>query len=118
MRRIISLIDAFLRRIIALGDIKSLIAKGIQKADLYGRRLRIIPRKDGITQFDFKIDNHSQIDSLEVYLNNKYIKSIQANKAAISIALPVISLSWISIQAVKMKDGFKHSWYLIDYDVL
>jgi hypothetical protein len=90
----------------------------LQIKELTPRFKRIIPRRDGIAQFNFKIDNHNQIDSLEVYINNKYVKSIPANKAAISIALPVTSLSWISIQAVKMKEGIKHSWYLLDYDVL
>lgn len=90
----------------------------LQVKELTPRYKRIKPRKDGIAQFSFKIDNHSQIDSLEVYINNKYIKSIPANKEAISIALPVTPLSWISIQAVKIKNGFKHSWYLLDYDVL
>ena len=90
----------------------------LQVKDLTPRFKRIKPRRDGIAQFNFKIENHSQIDSLEVYVNNKYIKSIPANKSAISIALPVTALSWISIQAIKIKDGFKHKWYLLDYDIL
>lgn len=90
----------------------------LQVKELTPRFKQIKPQRDGIARFNFKISNQQQIDFLEIYLNNKYIKSIPANKAAISIALPVTSLSWISIQAVKMKDGFKHSWYLLDYDVL
>lgn len=90
----------------------------LQVKDLTPRFKRIKPQRDGIAQFNFKIDNHSQIDSLEIYLNNKYIKSIPANKPSISIALPVTSLSWISIQAIKIKDGLKQKWYLLDYDVL
>jgi hypothetical protein len=90
----------------------------LQVKDLTPRFKRIKPQRDGIAQFNFKIDNHSQIDSLEIYLNNKYIKSIPANKPSISIALPAPSLSWISIQAIKFKDGLKQKWYLLDYDVL
>ena len=41
LRRLISLIDAFLRRIITLRDIKDLVEKGILKEDLAGGRLRI-----------------------------------------------------------------------------
>ena len=90
----------------------------LQVKDLIPRHKRIVPRRDGIAQFNFKIDNQIQIDSLEVYVNNRFIKSIPANKASISISLPVTSLSWISIQAVKIKNGFKQNWYLLDYDVL
>ncbi len=90
----------------------------LQVKELTPRFKRISSRSDGIARFNFKIENHNQIDFLEVYVNNKYVKSIPADKSAISIELPVTSLSWISIQAIKIKDGFKHKWYLLDYDVL
>jgi hypothetical protein len=78
----------------------------------------IKPRRDGSAQINFKMDNYSQIDSLEVFLDKRLIKTIPINKAGISFTLPKTKKGELSIQAVKTKAGYKYQWYLLDYDIL
>ena len=78
----------------------------------------ILPRKSGDTKINFKMENFKQIDSLEIFVNNKLVQSIPVDKPLVSIPVPFTSLSWITVEAVKYKNGAKTNWNLLNYDVL
>jgi hypothetical protein len=86
--------------------------------NLTPRFKNILPRNSGNTTINFKMENFKQIDSLEIFVNNKLVQSIPADKPFVSIPIPFRSLSWISIQAVKYKNGSRFYWSLLNYDVL
>jgi hypothetical protein len=90
----------------------------LQVRELTPRFKNLLPRNKGLWNFSFKMDNYRQIDSLEVYVNNKFVRAIPADRTFVSIPLPVNSLSWISIRAVKYTEGVKQNWNLLNYDVL
>jgi hypothetical protein len=78
----------------------------------------ILPRNSGNTIISFKMENFKQIDSLEIFVNNKFVRSVPADRPLVSIPVPFRSLSWISIQAVKYKNESKFNWNLLNYEVL
>lgn len=86
--------------------------------DLTPRFKSILPRKSGMATIRFKMDNFKQIDSLEIFVNNKFVRAVPVDRPLVSFSIPVASFNWISIQAVKFISGSKFSWYLLDYDVL
>lgn len=90
----------------------------LQVRELTPRFKNLLPRNKGLSNFSFKMDNYRQIDSLEVYVNSKFVRSIPADRSLVSIPLPVTSQSWINIRAVKYTDGIKQNWNLLYYDVL
>ena len=78
----------------------------------------ITPRRDGSAQINFKLDNYRQIDYIEVFLNNRLIKSFPVKKAAISFTLPITKKGELSIQTVRILNGYRHQRYLVDYEVM
>jgi len=78
----------------------------------------ITPRRDGSAQINFKLDNYRQIDYIEVFQNNRLIKSIPVKKATISFTLPITKKGELSIQTVRILNGYRHQRYLVDYEVM
>ncbi|MFD3408830.1 transglutaminase domain-containing protein [Aquirufa sp. HETE-83D] len=78
----------------------------------------IKPRRDGSAQINFKLGDFRQIDYIEVFQNNRLIKSIPVKKAAISFTLPITTKGELSIQTVKIKNGYRYQHYLLDYEVM
>jgi transglutaminase/protease-like cytokinesis protein 3 len=90
----------------------------LQLQELYPRYKQIVSKNEKPVNFKFKLENFRQIESLEIYVNNQFLKSIKVDKTQFMIPLSLRNLKAISIQAVTNKGGLKYNWYLLDYEII